>query len=396
MAINVEKVDIMHRPRDSRPAFTLIELLVVIAIIGVLIALLLPAIQKVRETADRLVCKNNLHQLGVAAHNYHATYQRFPPGYLGPHPKNEQQYDANDPTGLDFRTDNSQTTPVINSMQHVGLLVYLLPYLDRNDIYSQLRDIEFDPKKLGPAWYTNATNWELAQTRIKTLVCPSDHSYEGTSIRGTLMAYHVYNVARPNGHFGTGLGADWVVLNPSDPTMLGRTSYEGVAGAAGKGTDPLWPKYIGIFYNRSRTSLNDVVSADGSSNTLLFGESFWGEPRSFFPSWMAAGVQVTLAGMCEGAQGFPRFGSRHPGITQFCFADGSVHALRRSSSSAGDGVAGTVGIPEITALPESTCAPMQPKTYYPTPNLPDDWWILQELAGYKDHGRRDSSALADY
>src|SRR5215831_16783625 len=96
----------------KRVGFTLIELLVVIAIIAVLIGLLLPAVQKVREAAQRISCTNNLKQLGLAAHNYESAFKTLPPGYLG---------GKNQPGGW----DNTQ-----QEAQNVGVLAFLLPYLE--------------------------------------------------------------------------------------------------------------------------------------------------------------------------------------------------------------------------------------------------------------------------
>ena len=134
----------MTRPRKG---FTLIELLVVIAIIAVLVGLLLPAVQKVREAAARISCRNNLKQLGLACHAYDCAHGRLPPGYLGPIP-NEQEYGS--------QKDN---------LQHVGLLAYLLPYVEQDNVYRQLR-VEWDPRKTGPAWYLDPQTRAAAGTAV--------------------------------------------------------------------------------------------------------------------------------------------------------------------------------------------------------------------------------------
>jgi prepilin-type N-terminal cleavage/methylation domain-containing protein len=133
----------MH-PASRRRGFTLIELLVVIAIIAILIGLLLPAVQKIREAAARMSCSNNLHQLGLAVHNYHDTNGYFP---------------------------NAGTANA-----HWGWGTYLLPYIEQDNLYRQLNPP--DPFNNTAAVVmppvTNATIGAFLQSRIKTYLCPSD------------------------------------------------------------------------------------------------------------------------------------------------------------------------------------------------------------------------------
>jgi prepilin-type N-terminal cleavage/methylation domain-containing protein/prepilin-type processing-associated H-X9-DG protein len=128
----------------ARRGFTLIELLVVIAIIAVLVALLLPAVQQAREAARRSSCKNNLKQLGLALHNYHDTYTKFPQGQ--------------------FQIQGA------NSWDGNGIMVPLLPYLDQAPLYNQWN---FN------ATYISGTNQVAARTKIAAFRCPSDRDYLG-------------------------------------------------------------------------------------------------------------------------------------------------------------------------------------------------------------------------
>jgi prepilin-type N-terminal cleavage/methylation domain-containing protein/prepilin-type processing-associated H-X9-DG protein len=347
----------MFRPRRG---FTLIELLVVIAIIAVLIGLLLPAVQKVREAAGRISCANNLKQLGLACLNYESSHGRLPPGYLGPIP-NEREYGSD-----------------VDRIQHVGLLVYLLPYIEQDNIYRQLQ-LELHPQRTGPAWYLNAVNWQLAQTQIKLFLCPSMDT-DSAATRGTAIAFHPFNYFAPiipdtddNTWF------DGIGLSPSNPTVLGRLSYLGCAGLSGRGTSQYWSRYEGIFTNRSQTSLTRIT--DGTSNTLMLGEADGGREngtRMYHGAWMGIGAMPTWGGLPRGREDWmfaTHFSGPHPGVVQFCFADGSVRLLRSGSS--------------WIDWWNWDLANRWPDRY------PRDWWVLQMLAGMRDGDAGDASSLTN-
>jgi prepilin-type N-terminal cleavage/methylation domain-containing protein len=131
--------------RNTRFAFTLVELLVVIAIIGILIALLLPAVQAAREAARRSTCSNNLKQLGLALHLYHDAFRVFPPGNLG------------------------SNTSVVNPAPRLTWALHLYPFIEQKAIY--------DTYDFGKEYYDpeNASTEEKAAARVvSTMLCPTD------------------------------------------------------------------------------------------------------------------------------------------------------------------------------------------------------------------------------
>lgn len=333
----------MTRAR-TRSAFTLIELLVVIAIIAILIGLLVPAVQKVREAAARMSCSNNLHQLGIAAHNYQSTYGKLPPGLLGPLPDNGT---------FSF------------SFPHVGSLAFLLPYVEQENIYKQIVNpvnpsIPFDwslnntsgtQVASNAGWWNHATNRALATTKIKTFLCPSDNP--DNTVNGVFITLYAGGSTFTGGYYP----------NPTGNTF-GKTNYIGVQGSIGKSTLMPYGTYQGVLTDRSEVSLAQLSALDGTANTLLFGETLCGSAtgaRDFACAWMGCGAGATAWGLPNNAAWYT-FGSRHTGVVLFCFGDGSVRSVRRGGSES---------------------------------FFSNTWYVFQEMAGMQDGGTRDIGQLVN-
>ena len=279
----------------SKHGFTLVELLVVIAIIGILIALLLPAVQAAREAARRMQCANNLKQLGLALQMYSDSHNKLPPG--------GQIGETHSGTMYSF-------------------LVLLLPYMEQNDVYEA-----FDLTKP----MTDPASVEVAKNIGPILLCPSYSGDLGTSSAdvadGTVATYCGVMGAVKRNH-----------------------GYDALKGEAVCGS------YYddGVLYPGSTVRIRDIT--DGTSNTLAIGERIynlriWTRGASYFgsltdPSKLCSAMtknvtwpinsdtQTVCYAPCVSGRTCRFndlfFGSEHPGGAQFAFADGSVHFIEQS------------------------------------------------------------------
>jgi len=320
----------MPRKGGPRPGFTLIELLVVIAIIAILIGLLLPAVQKIREAANRTTCKNNMKQLALAAHNYESAYGTLPPGFIG-----------TQKTGTPYGQDSSIVANGYNA-PCVGVLVQLMPFYEQDNLFRALMSgvpadyLSPDGTNANPFW-AYASFWNNRTTKIKNLMCPSDNP------NGTWDCFFATYRSSATGFTVT-------IIAFGDPTF-GHTSYLGIAGRSGltgdQGTTP--DTYKGAFYNRSKEPLGTM--GDGTSNTFLFGEyDTKGPPTTGWqnvnPAWMGAGMFPTAWGLSPkptnwaspGADFWYMLGSKHPGIVQFAMADGAVRSIKYIGAVASPGL----------------------------------------------------------
>jgi prepilin-type N-terminal cleavage/methylation domain-containing protein len=319
--------------RNPRGGFTLIELLVVIAIIAILIGLLLPAVQKVREAAARAKCQNNLKQIALGAHNYESANGVLPPGCLGP---------------LTTGPTAGQSTGFFDC-SHFGVLTMILPYVEQENIYRQLVTNKTLTVK-GAGWWTINPDWSLAWSKISTFTCPSDDIESATqTVNGAVIAM-CPNVS-PDGTPPETNSMTYGYFTGGNAYDVGKSNYAGVAGALGKASDVVASDpasaganlklYEGILTNRSKVKI--VTITDGASNTLMFGESLGGTiygvtTRDFVWSWMGVGAAGTKFGLAPNGGGTAQngaavtFSSRHTGIVQFARGDGSVVGLRTPGS----------------------------------------------------------------
>ncbi|MCI0465301.1 MAG: DUF1559 domain-containing protein [Gemmataceae bacterium] len=288
--------------RSTRRGFTLIELLVVIAIIAVLIGLLLPAVQKVRQAAARLQCQNHLKQIGLGLHNYHDANGVFPPGGMG-------------------------TASTAAANDGMGFHVYLLPYVEQDALFRQ-----FDLTRP----YNTAPNRALGAVRVPLYQCPS-----------------AVNLYTENAGENTATGAKgWTThyhgnMGPND---LATNKYQVLPSTNGGQARQ------GVLGRDTKFRLTDIT--DGTSNTLLVGETSWTRGGSGDPSSLRVGYRVwhrgcntnnqLACGSCRNvANGLATvwagggataaynnfsFGGIHPGGTNFLFCDGSIRSLSNDTA----------------------------------------------------------------
>lgn len=290
------------RPR-KRAAFTLVELLVVIAIIGVLVALLLPAVQAAREAARRMSCGNNLKQLGIAVHNYHDTFKWLPISISS------------------FNGEGPRQTPQRNGK---GWIVSVLPFIEQQTLYADFEQFGFNGHMASGAGIMHPNCRNAMKTKLKALRCPSDGKSDLTS----RVQFQWANIE---------------VALTSYKGVIGDTRMGG-ASSIHPGTTPDCHNTVGcngIFYrNNYQDNMRLVDITDGTANTFMIGEDV-----PFYNNHSTAFYSNGDYCSCHGPLNYmPKpvdpnfwpnvmtFRSLHPNVAQFCMADGSVHVVAQNIS----------------------------------------------------------------
>lgn len=276
-----------------KQGFTLVELLVVIAVIGILVSMLMPAVQMVREAARRASCQNNLHQVGLAVHNYESAKQLYPPARAAD----------------EFMT----------------WTVYLMPYLEMGNIYDRL-ELRKKYKHQDP---------EVLKNPIPAMLCPSRQRKQNFSISET---------RGPVGAIGDYAGnAGTARYYPFDVWAKFEDPVDGVFNSGYADQNPVVNEEL-TGPERGRYGHRDIT--DGLSHTIFIGEKYvsrhgelesggWGDgsiynggqPETFMRiGGYAMGLATSRAVIFSPGE-YPVFGSGHPSVVNFVFGDGSVHAI---------------------------------------------------------------------
>jgi len=309
----------MSKSPKERRAFTLIELLVVIAIIAILIGLLLPAVQKVREAAARAKCINNQKQIATAAANYESERGALPPGYNGCKSTDQANYSTN-----------------IDNYPWVGGLGHLLPYMDQQTLYSRLK-VNWQITDIKPvansSWWNSAINVTVAQSKVPSYQCPADDP-DGVTVGTNIVPF-----SYPSGA-GVATFFAYYFPNPFGDS-LGKTDYLlNMGGACAPIGDYGWDQLTGPCYSQSRVSMAMVTDGDGTSNTFLVVEGLGGKypmnPRDTAHSWLGSGAwsMVYSAPETETSDtAYLAISSKHAGIINVGFCDGSVRQVKKGKST---------------------------------------------------------------
>jgi prepilin-type N-terminal cleavage/methylation domain-containing protein/prepilin-type processing-associated H-X9-DG protein len=295
----------------SRSGFTLIELLVVIAIIGVLVALIMPAVQAARESANRAKCQNNLKQLGLAAQEYHDTFNSFPAGWYCTTPALDQN---GNPTGYDQNCTLPNNPPVPymwNGM--TGLFLKL----EQGNLYNEINFFFFTSS------YENVTSTRRA---VDAFMCPSyRRPNQNTITISTPLGSMPARKFGPSDYRGN-MAASYTFADPTNGCPPGTTSFQFNRSSVCLYYDN------GMTYQNSQINMADIT--DGTTNTLLYGETV--DPNGYWPDGFHSSIRTNIDRTINkpiipnnppGSPQVTYWSSMHPNQANFAKCDGSVSTI---------------------------------------------------------------------